>query len=100
MAYNPKPLSLTTTAQTLTAAHGFSAKKTIRQWDIIILSGTATGFHGPSSVTNLAANAGGKFTASIGYSIIDRAMPNTAVTTDDIYVVADATCTALSTVVD
>lgn len=100
MSYNPKPLSLTTTAQTLTAAHGFSAPKTIRQWDIIILSGTATGFHGPSTVDNAGANAGGKFTASIGYSIVDRPNPNTAVTTNDIYVVADGTCTALSTVID
>lgn len=100
MAYNPKPVSLTTTAAKLTTAMGFSANKTIRQFDIILASGTATGYVGPSTVDNTGANAGAKFTTSIGYSIVPNPHPNTAVTSDDIWVVADASTTALVTVID
>ena len=100
MAYNGTAYTLTTSPVLLTTALALSARKTIRQADFIVLTGSETGYLGPSSVDNAGANARAKFTTSTGFSFVPNPDPNTALPTDDIYIVGTATAVALITLVD
>lgn len=101
MAYFAAQYTVTASAATITAACGFSAKKTIQQIDIKAKTGNAgVVYLGASNVTNVPANAGAALEAGTAWSAVPKAGSLVAVTTDDIYIVGTAADTAFITVID
>lgn len=90
MAVFYKQYTITASAVSLTTAMGLAQKTWLKEVDIIGKTGSMVGegFIGGSNVTNVPANAGGKFTASLGYTM--GPLPETHVNTDDVFIVGTA----------
>lgn len=94
-----KQVSVTTGAQSLTTLLGLSAGQRFNSCDFIVLTGSETVYGGPSTVTNVPANAGFKFTATLPYSL-PNSMGFQGWHTDKIFLVGTGACTALLTFLD